>query len=117
MTWLRHAGPDGGPGQVLAGPGAPAVRGARRVNAVLTAVRGMTSHAVSAGQAPGHLVPLLYEVADDRDLPAGARGEEGRMSFRLRARHRLREDERPVDRAAMLRSPRWCGRACRRGTG
>ncbi len=59
MTWLRHAGPDGGPGQVLAGPGAPAVRGARRVNAVLTAVRGMTSHAVSAGQAPGHLVPLL----------------------------------------------------------
>ena len=100
MTWLRHAGPDGGPGQVLTGPGAPAVRGARRVNAVLTAVRGMTSHAVSAGQAPGHLVPLLYEVADDRDLPAEARGEEGRMSFRLRARHRLREDERPVDRAS-----------------
>ena len=100
MTWLRHAGPDGGPGQVLAGPGAPAVRSARRVNAVLTAVRGMTSHAVSAGQAPGHLVPLLYEVADDRDLPAEARGEESRMSFRLRARHRLREDERPVDRAS-----------------
>src|SRR6266702_4140087 len=48
----------------------------------------------------GHLVPLLYEVADDRDLPAEARGEEGRMSFRLRARHRLREDERPVDRAS-----------------
>jgi hypothetical protein len=84
MTWLRHAdsgaaGPDGGLGQVLVGPGAPAVRGARRVNAVLTAVRGMTSHAVSAGQAPAHLVPLLYEVADDRDLPAEARGEEGRM--------------------------------------
>jgi len=105
MTWLRHAdpeaaGPDGGPGQVLAGPGVPPVRGARRVNAVLTAVRGMTTHAVSAGQAPGHLVPLLYEVADDRDLPAEARGEDGRMSFRLRARHRLREDERPVDRAS-----------------
>jgi len=105
MTWLRHAdpeaaGPDGGPGQVLAGPGVPPVRGARRVNAVLTAVRGMTAHAVSAGQAPAHLVPLLYEVADDRDLPAEARGEDGRMSFRLRARHRLREDERPVDRAS-----------------
>jgi integrase len=101
MTWLRYSGPGSeGPGQVLAGPGAPAVRGARRVNAVLTAVRGMTSHAVSSGQAPPHLVPLLYEVADDRDLPAEARGEESRMSFRLRARHRLRENERPVDRAS-----------------
>ena len=105
MTWLRQAGSqaaglDGGPGQVLAGPGAPPARGARRVNAVLTAVRGMATHAVAAGQAPAHLVPLLYEVADDRDLPAEARGEEGRMACRLRARHRLREDERPVDRAS-----------------
>ena len=118
MTWLRHAGPqssgldaDGGEtGQVLAGPGVPPARGARRVNAVLTAVRGMVTHAVAAGQAPAHLVPLLYEVADDRDLPAEARGEEGRMAHRLRARHRLREDERPVNRArdeeitALLRS-------------
>ena len=28
------------------------------------------------------------------------RGEDGRMAWRLRARHRLREDERPVDRAS-----------------
>ena len=95
---------------MVAGPGVPPGRGARRVNAVLTAVRGMVAHAVAAGQAPAHLVPLLYEVADDRDLPAGARGEEGRMACRLRARHRLREDESPVDRArdeeitALLRS-------------
>src|SRR5260370_33085108 len=108
MTWLRHAGPqasslDGdadGAGVVLAGPGVPPARGARRVNGVLAAVRGMATHAVAAGQAPAHLVPLLYEVADGRDLPAGARGEEGRMAHRLRARHRLREDERPVDRAS-----------------
>src|SRR5260370_35223936 len=106
MTWLRHAGPqasslDGdadGAGVVLAGPGVPPARGARRVNGVLAAVRGMATHAVAAGQAPAHLVPLLYEVADDRDLPAGARGEQGRMAHRLRARHRPREDERPVDR-------------------
>jgi integrase/recombinase XerD len=117
MTWLRHAGPqvsgldvDGGTGQVLAGPGARPARGARRINGVLTAVRGMVTHAVAAGQAPAHLVPLLYEVADDRGLPAEARGEEGRMTWRLRARHRLREDERPVDRGsdeeitALLRS-------------
>jgi len=108
MIWLRHAGPqssgldadDGETAQVLAGPGAPPARGARRVNGVLTAVRGMATHAVAAGQAPAHLVPLLYEVADDRDLPAEARGEESRMAHRLRARHRLREDEQPVDRAS-----------------
>jgi integrase/recombinase XerD len=101
MTWLRHAGQQaGGAGVVLAGPGAEPVRSARRVNAVLTAVRGMVVYAAAAGQAPAHLVPVLYEVADDRDLPEQARTEDGRMAWRLRARHRLREDERPVDRAS-----------------
>jgi integrase/recombinase XerD len=63
-------------------------------------VRGMVVHAAAAGQAPGDLVPLLYEVADDRDLPDQARGDDGRMSWRLRARHRLREPETRVDRAS-----------------
>ena len=67
---------------------------------MLAAVRGMVVHAVAAGQAGGDLVPLLYEVADDRDLPGAARGEDGRMSWRMRARHRLHEPETPVDRAA-----------------
>jgi integrase/recombinase XerD len=106
MTWLRHAGPllsGGDPGAgaaVLAGPGSTPVRSARRVNGVLTAVRGMVTHAAAAGQAPGELVPLLYEVADDRDLPDQACGDDGRMSWRLRARHRLREPETRVDRAS-----------------
>jgi len=72
MTWLAHAGravsgadaPAGA--AVLAGPGAPAVRSARRINAVLAAVRGMIVHAVAEGTAPGYLVQVLYEVADDR---------------------------------------------------
>ena len=102
MTWLAHAvpaasGADGG--AVMAGPGAVAARGARRVNAVLTAVRGMTVHAVAEGTAGGHLVPLLYEIADDRDLPAEARAGDGRMSWRMRARHRVCEPESPVTRA------------------
>jgi integrase len=67
---------------------------------VLAAVRGMTVHAVAVGEAAGHLVPLLFEVADGRDLPAEARGEDGRMAWRLRARHRVRETETPVSRAA-----------------
>ena len=61
---------------------------------MLTAVRGMVVHAVAEGLAPPSLVPLLYEVADDRDLPAAARGEDGSMSWRMRARHRLHEPDR-----------------------
>lgn len=107
MTWLAHAGPQAsssgavgaGSAVVMAGPGAPA-RSPSRINAVLTAVRGMVVHAVAAGQAPPGLVPVLYEVADDRDLPEQARGEEGRMAWRMRARHRLREPETTVDRAS-----------------
>ena len=98
MTWLAHAGAAGA--VVLAGPGADPPRGARRINAVLAAVRGMTVHAVASGEAAGHLVPLLFEVADDRDLPVEARGDGGRMAWRLRARHRVRETETPVSRAA-----------------
>jgi len=107
MTWLAHAGPSvsgidppAPGGALLAGPGAPRVRGERRINAVLCAVRAMVVHAVAAGQAGGHLVPLLYEIADDRDLPAAARGERAGMSWRMRARHRLHEPDRPVGRAA-----------------
>lgn len=105
MTWLTYAGPsasgaEAGTAMVLAGPGGVPARGPRRVNGVLTAVRAMVVHAVAAGQAGGHLLPLLYEVADDRDLPEAARDSDGRMSWRMRARHRVHEPERPVDRAS-----------------
>ncbi|MCW2917021.1 MAG: Recombinase XerD [Actinomycetia bacterium] len=108
MTWLAHAGPSAsgaegggaGSGVLLAGPGVAPARSASRINGVLTAVRGMVVHAVSTGQGPAGLVPLLYEVADDRDLPEQARGEDGRMAWRMRARHRLREPETAVDRAS-----------------
>jgi len=107
MGWLQHAGPtvsgagaDAPGGAVVAGPGAVPARSARRINGVLTAVRSMVVHAVAAGQAGGDLLPLLYEVADDRDLPAAARDTDGRMAWRLRARHRLHEPETPVDRAS-----------------
>lgn len=107
MTWLAHAGPsasgaevgDEAGGVVLAGPGVRPARSASRINGVLSALRAMVVHAVAAGEAPAHLVALLYEVADDRYLPEAARGEEGRMAWRLRARHRVHEPDAPVSRA------------------
>jgi len=105
MTWLSYAGPSAsgagaGASVVLAGPGGVPARGARRVNGVLSAVREMVVHAVAAGHADGHLLPLLYELAEGRDLPEAARDSDGRMSWRMRARHRMHEPERPVDRAS-----------------
>lgn len=106
IVWLRHTpvaadGPGAGvAARVLAGPGVEPVRGARRINGVLVAVRGMVAHAVAAGQAPAGLLPAVYEIGDERELPEQARGEDGRMAWRLRARHRLHEPESPVDRAS-----------------
>ena len=60
---------------------------------MLAAVRGMALHAVAEGAAPGHLVQVLYEVADDRDLPDVARPEDGGTGWRMRARHRLHEPD------------------------
>lgn len=109
ITWLRHvAGGDIGEGAardaemavVLAGPGHRPVRGPRRVNAVLTAVRGLVVHAVTCGTAPSTLLPLIYELAEERDLPAEARGEDHAMAWRMRARHRLHEPDAGVDRAS-----------------
>ena len=64
MVWLRHAdartsgrSADEGSGKVLPGPGSRPVRAARRVNVVLTAVRGLVIHAVASGVAPAGLVP------------------------------------------------------------
>src|SRR5260370_1038655 len=58
------------------------------------------SAGAAAGEARGALVPLLYEVAGAGDLRGQARGDDGRMSWRLRARHRLQEPETRVDRAS-----------------
>ena len=42
----------------------------------------------------------LYELADTRDLPIEAQGEDSRLGYRMRARHRLQEPDSPVDRAS-----------------
>jgi hypothetical protein len=122
MTWLAHAGPDASSGEavgsgavVLAGPGvAPAPS---RINGVLTAVRGMVVHAVVAGQAPAGLVSLLYEVADDRDLPEAARAR--RVGWRGGCGRGIGcvSRKRPWIGPVTVRSLPCCGRAARRVTG
>jgi integrase len=107
MVWLRHAGPQvsgvdapSAGGVVMAGPGVAPARRERRINVVLAAVRCFVAHAVTAGEAPARLMPLLYELADERALPEAARGLGGRMAWRMRARHRVHEPVEPVDRAS-----------------
>ncbi|MEU7205379.1 site-specific integrase [Streptomyces sp. NPDC045470] len=102
MVWLKYtpASRDGGVPVVQRGPGAEPVRGERRINRVLVAVRGLLSYAVSVSEAPRSVLGQIYELADSRDLPAEAQGEDGGLFYRLRPVHRLREPEKAeVDRA------------------
>ncbi|MFD7628999.1 site-specific integrase [Streptomyces sp. NPDC059851] len=102
MVWLKYtpAPRDGGAVVVQPGPGSEPVRGERRINRVLVAVRGLLSYAVTAGEAPRGVLGQIYELADSRDLPVEATGEDGGLFLRLRPVHRLREPEADVDRAA-----------------
>jgi site-specific recombinase XerD len=102
VTWLKHVprelGTSGG-AEVLVGPGEKPVRGASRINVVLAGVRGFLLHGVSSGAVAADIVPALYEVSDNRDLPVEARPEDGTMFRRLKARHRMKVPKHQVDRA------------------
>ncbi|MEU9398020.1 site-specific integrase [Streptomyces sp. NPDC048324] len=102
MVWLRYTPSrlDDEPGTVVCGPGMRPVRGERRVNGVLAAVRGLLSYAVSVDAAPRSVLGQIYELADSRDLPEEAKGEDTGLYYRLRARHRLQEPQADVDRAS-----------------
>ena len=101
ILWLRFTPKGARDTVVRPGPGARPVRGERRINVVLVAVRAFLLFAVSDGQVAGYVIGQLYDVADTRDLPSAARGEEnGGPRQRLAARHRLKEPERPVTRLA-----------------
>ena len=90
ILWLRHS-PSRGTNapSVVPGPGAVPVRGPRRINTVLAAVRGFLCFAVDHGDAPAQVLRQLFELADSRSLPAEARGEDGAGRLRMRARHRV----------------------------
>jgi integrase len=98
IVWLKYT--TSGGEQVIAGPGGKHVRGAVRINKVLVATRGFLSFAVIQQEAPGWVLGQLYELADSRDLPPAAQGENPQLAYRLRARHQLHEPEIAVDRAS-----------------
>src|SRR4029077_13968095 len=98
VTWLKHTPSD--PEAVSVGPGLPAVRGPGRINRVLAAVRGFLRHSVAVGNAPAAVLATLFEISDDRHLPVEARGENTRLNYVARPRHRLSEPEIRVDRAS-----------------
>ncbi len=62
-------------------------------------VRGFIRHAVVIGEVPGEVLNALYDISDDRHLPAGVRGEASGLRYVARPRHRLSETETVVDRA------------------
>lgn len=109
VYWLRFEDPGRDGPLDLSRP----VRGERRVNGVLAAVREFFRHAAAQGLVGPGTLGMLFEVAGDRDLPAEARGE-GIGRSRLRPRHRLREPERAVaglDDEEVLGLLRACGNA------
>lgn len=84
VLWLRTtstARPGAGQGRPP-GPG--------RINHVLAVVREFFKHGVAEGVLGGEVLAALYEVADDRFLPAELRPEGGGLRYRARPRHRMR---------------------------
>ncbi len=70
-----------------AGSGRGRVRGPGRINHLLAAVRECCKHAVANGALEPSVLVFLYEVGDDRHLPAELRPEGSGLRYRARPRH------------------------------
>lgn len=80
MVWLKFTPARVIDGEALRGPGTRPVRGERRINGILTAVRAFLAFAVVNRDVPGWVLAVIYELADTRDLPIEARGEDVGLS-------------------------------------
>jgi integrase/recombinase XerD len=80
------------------GAGQGRVRSPGRINHLLAAVRELYKHAVADGTLDASVLTLLYEVGDDRHVPAELRPEGSGLRYRARPRHvqRGRRGRRPV---------------------
>lgn len=73
------------------GAGVGRARSPGRINHVLAAVRELAKHAVATAELDASVLALLYEVGDDRHLPAELRPEGSGLRYVARPRHRQRE--------------------------
>jgi integrase/recombinase XerD len=80
------------------GAGQGRLRSAGRVNHLLAAVRELYKHAVADRTLDASVLASLYEVGDDRYLPAELRPEGSGLRYRARPRHvqRVRRAGRPT---------------------
>src|SRR5207245_6817362 len=69
------------------GAGQGKVRSGGRINHVLAAVRELYKHAVADGTIDASVLAALYEIGDDRHLPAELRPEGSGLRYRARPRH------------------------------
>lgn len=79
--------------RVGAGQGRP--RSPRRINHLLAVVRELYKHAVAERTVDACVLALLYEVGDDRHLPAELKPEGSGLRYRARPRHVQRSGRRP----------------------
>ena len=87
---------------VRPGAGRGRVRSPGRINHLLAAVREFYKHAVADGAVDAAVLAALYEVGDDRHLPAELRPEGSGLRYRARPRHvqRTRRSRRQQQRGA-----------------
>ena len=76
------------------GSGQGRARSGKRVNQMLAPIREFAKHAVIAGAVPSSVLAALWEVADDRMLPAELKPEGGGLQYRAVPRHRVKETRR-----------------------
>ncbi len=87
---------------VRRGRGYGQLRSPGRINHVLSVVREFYKHAVAQGRVSASVIAALYEVGDDRFLPAELRAEDGALRYRVKPRHQLRTGRATQARACEL---------------
>jgi site-specific recombinase XerD len=94
LAWLRLT-PIVRPGRACGRARSPG-----RINHVLGAVRALYRHLVHTGRISAEVLAALYEIGDDRFLPAELKTEGSGLRYRAVPRHRLRGEVQVSPRAA-----------------
>ena len=81
------------------GSGQDRPRSPARINHVLTVVREFYKHAVAARYVASTVLSFLFEVGDDRHLPAELKADGAGLRYRAAPRHRLRQPKPAPPRA------------------